>query len=1757
MTAICYIVCIIGRVPPKSGGLLNGSFLSLSREAKMNKPRNPPQSPLNEIVCQNELSNKTKSYSQNNSQTNISFSETLEQIRSSSLTEREKGARFEKLIAAWFRTDPRYSYLARIWSWDEFPFKNDISARDMGIDLVAETSSGEYWAIQCKCYAADKYIGKPDIDSFLSASSKYFKASGEKTKFALRVFVSTSRNWNDTANEAIQNQDPPVMRIGLNELENSHVNWAELLNGKEGTAARQAPKIPKEHQSKAVAAAKSHYRLHDRGKMIMACGTGKTYTALLVTQELLKDKIQRGDAFVLMLVPSIALVGQTLKAWCDDAAAPLHAVCVCSDAKVSKKKADDDSVAESVVDLAHPASTNAKNIVRQILQYQNQPSAAGSMTVVFSTYQSIDAVSAAQKELLTQTNGKSGAFDLIICDEAHRTTGVKVKNAEDDSYFVRVHSDEYIVAQKRLYMTATPRIYLPNAKERARASEQIDFLYSMDDENQYGVEFYNMPFSEAVEKGLLTDYKVLILSLSPNDLTPNLVDLVKNAPPAETSRTKTKAKDAGQSEDQSAGVATNYDDTSKLQGILSALSKNLVGDDGRTWEVDPGGMRRAVAFCSKIGTTKVPGSSTNIAALFPLVSQKVHAMPGSRAPFLSHPLVQISAKHIDGSMGSQKRDEILSWLKADSENPHECKVLCNVRCLSEGVDVPSLDAVMFLSPRNSQVDIVQSVGRVMRNFKKGEVGEKKYGYIIIPIVAPEGVSPEEALNQSEAYSAVWSILNALRTHDDRFEAKIQQINLNRAKEESNIIIAKSGIGKGRANDVDSEVTEGCRTLNESPAIGYQLHLDLETERQMLYARLVEKCGTRLYWENWARDIGTRAQKFIDRIQQLLDSGKYQQEFDAYLQGLKNIVNPSVDKAQAIEMLAQHMIAKPVFDALFGEYKFIKNNPIGQSMESVLDLFYRGEAFQNDLEYMSRFYDEVKRTVGRIDNLEGRQTIIKTIYNKFFSLAFPKTMERLGIVYTPVECVDFILHSVEALMKREFNRSLSDENVHILDPFVGTGTFITRLLQSGIIEAKDMERKYLRELHCNEIVLLPYYVADVNIETVFHSLTQRKTYQNYANICLTDTFELYERDQLAFNGFFKDNTEQIERQRQAPIQVIIGNPPYSVGQKNANDNNQNLKYDKLDEKIAKTYAAGSNSTNKNAMYDSYIRAFRWASDRIAQNPGGGMIGFITNGKWIDANTSSGFRKSLADEFDSIYVLDLKGGIRGKDKEGCRKAGGNVFDVQVGICMTFLVKNSPRPTEKASSARIFYTSVDDYTTREDKLKYLKDNKYRFEDLDWQAITPDEHGDWLNQRLGGEYDQYPRMGDKKDKTGESDKVFCDVYSRGLATSRDAWCYGYSKENVLSNMKRSISFFNQQLESYKIAHNMDSKLKVEKFIDVDPTKISWSRAYRENLARHKPQRYSTEWTAYSSYRPFVKQFLYYDKDVLNDVGPILNMFPYGLSRISKVHQQQNDSKEINRVICINGLSSRKANSCIMTNCIPDLNVMEAGTQCFPLYVYEAGGARQQDLFGGGQGQSSWTRRSGITGWILERARKQYGRHEITEEDIFYYVYGMLHCPQYREKYQNDFKKALPRIPFVEKYDDFVALMKAGRELGDLHCNYEQCPMNTTAQIVEDGTANYLIDKLRPVGKGHFTELKYNSHITITNIPPEAHEYIVNGRSPLGWLIDQYQVSVDKDSKIKNDPNDWCREHNNPRYILELILRVIEVSVRTVRIVKGLPNIE
>ena len=1175
----------------------------------------------------------------------------LDDFRSSAKTEREKGSYFEELIVQYLQAEPLYlDRYSNVWPYAEWARgegkEYGRGASDEGIDLVAKTRcTGDYHAIQCKFYDPDHIIAKSDIDSF-------FTASGQKP-FVHRIIVASTDKWNEKADKALEYQQPPVTKIDLAALEASWIDWSKFAPGR--APALKEQKMLRPHQKEALKQVCGGLKNADRGKMIMACGTGKTFVALKIAEQMAGPGKR-----VLFMVPSLALMSQALTEWTQEKSIPMHSYAVCSDTHVGKKRKRSEERVEMLVhELRYPATTTASSLAAEMEGRHDK----NHMSVVFSTYHSIDVLHKAQSEYGLD------AFDLIICDEAHRTTGATFEG-DDESHFVRVHDNAYIQGAKRLYMTATPRIYGDVSKAKAEDSEIT--LCSMDDKNLYGEELHVLSFSEAVQRDLLVDYKVIVLAMDEAHISKRLQNLLADA-----------------------DNQLRVDDAAKIVGCWKALSKEDLQDES---VLDTTPMRRAVAFCQVIehqpGKTKTHKvSSKHIATMFQPVVEEYQALEDTASS------VVCEAEHVDGSMNASIKESKLAWLKSDPPENH-CRILSNVRCLSEGVDVPALDAVLFLTPRNSQVDVVQSVGRVMR-----KAPGKERGYVILPVVIPAGVLPNEALNDNKAYRVVWQVLQALRSHDDHFDAFVNKLDLvGQENRKMEVIAITDNLQKpsarekrtGKGHTIGKQ--EKTYPKDDQPALQFEVG-DIE---RAIYAKVVQKCGRRLYWEEWATDIAEIAQTHITRITTIVCNAANAREakaFQAFADELRDDLNDSIADEEVIEMLAQHLITKPVFDALFEDADFTSQNPVSKAMQGVLDVLQEHH-LEKEAETLNRFYQSVRMRASGIETIEGKQRIVVELYDKFFRNAFPRMTERLGIVYTPIEVVDFIIHSVNDLLQQEFGQRLGSKGVHILDPFVGTGTFITRLMQSGLIKTEELSHKYKHEIHANEIVLLAYYIAAVNIETVYHSLVRKKglAYQPFEGICLTDTFQMYESEDL-LDAFLPDNSERRKRQVALPIKVIMSNPPYSAGQRSANDNAQNIAYPSLDKRIEETYAKYSEAANIQNLYDSYIRAIRWGSDRLGD---AGVMAYVTNAGWVDGNAMDGLRKCLVEEFSSLYVFHLRGNQR-TSGETSRKEGGKIFGggSRAPIAITVLVKNS----NSKEPGKIHFHDIGDYLSREEKLDIVR--------------------------------------------------------------------------------------------------------------------------------------------------------------------------------------------------------------------------------------------------------------------------------------------------------------------------------------------------------------------------------------------------------------------------------------------------------------------
>lgn len=1561
----------------------------------------------------------------------MSFDDLVNQIDKLDAAQRDRGTYFEYLVLAYFKNEPTYkNEFEDVWMLSEVPSEYGIPKTDIGVDLVAKAYTGELVAIQAKFYR--HAIQKSNIDSFLGEIGKSYYSSG--------IIVSSTDKWGRNAEQALADRSD-VIRIGLSDLRNSCIDWTKFSFEKPEVVAVKAKKEPRYYQKEVISSALNYYQSNDRGQLIMAPGTGKTFTSLKVAEAMAKEA-NKDQFVVLYLVPSIQLLTQTLRGWNNDSELSISSMAVTSDRNASRGsvKQDESNFVIKASDIGFPATTSAKKVVDNYKELMVLPKK--DLLVVFGTYQSIDVLGKAQKDGFPE-------FDLIIADEAHRTTGAKALG-DDASVFTKVHSDLNVKGKKRLYQTATPKLYGVDAKKKAEANSIL--VSSMDDESLYGTVFYRLGFGDAISQDILTDYKLMVLAVDESVVQKDMQKSLSNPE-----------------------NGLDIDDVGRIIGIWNGMVKRETFADKVSGEP----MRRAIAFSRTIADSKqISEEFENV------VNDYLESEDG----------YSVNVRHVDGTMNAIEKNEALDWLASDDIPENSARILSNVRFLTEGIDVPNLDAIVFLSPRKSQIDIVQAVGRIIRKHEG-----KDYGYIILPIVIPAGETPETILDNNKSYDVVWQVLNALRSVDERFEATINKLELNRSKPK-NIQV----IGVGSAPD-DPNFNDGAENTTTKP---YQTSLELEWEavEGAIYGKIVQKVGDRRYLEDWSKDVSDIARRHIQSIKIILEQNSDSRlAFERFLHSLQHNINESINQEQAIEMLAQHLITLPIFDALFGDYGFVKNNPVSFAMEQIVDELTQ-YGFEKEQKELQPFYESVRLRASGIDNAQAKQKIIITLYDKFFSTGFKSTTERLGIVFTPVEVVDFIIKSVDVVLREHFGKTLASENVHILDPFTGTGTFITRTLQhlkslmdQGDISYEDILRKYTQELHANEIVLLSYYIAAINIEAVFDDINGDEPYIPFEGIVLTDTFESTETEDTLDDSFFGTNDKRLKRQQETAITVIVGNPPYSTGQNSANDSNENTHYEKLETAIREKYARFTRVKNKNSLYDSYIKSFRWATDRLGEK---GIIGFVSNGQFIDSRAAEGLRKSLYEEFNHLYIFNLRGDQR-TNGEQSKREGGKVFGSgsRTPVAISILVKDG------TSQNKLHYYDIGDYLSQKDKLQIISD----FSDIsviEWENIEPDDHNDWINQR-DLSYDQYTSLFNQNENS-----VFIDK-TTGITTARDSWIVGFSREKVKQNTTSLINNFNSQVKKYGGERVENIKRKVIK----DESFIKWDDNLYSLVSRSHTITTNEKHLKQYLYRPFTKKWIWYDRQIIQRPRKFDDLF-----------------QSENKLIYTTG-SGSKYFSLIISNMMVDKGLMSSG-QAFYFKTYD-----NNMLF------NSFDN-------LGQTFADKIG---LDINDTFAYVYGLLNSYEYQEKYENDLKKDLARIPLVKSKEEYV---RVGFELMNLHLNYEDITAYEDIDIECTSNPSYEVSKMKFAktrdehGKSinDRSTIIFNNDITISNIPDKAYDYMVNGRSAIEWIMDQYQIKTDKKSGITDNPNEYS---SDKKYIFNLLLSIINVSVQTVDLINSLPKFE
>ncbi len=943
-----------------------------------------------------------------------------------------------------------------------------------------------------------------------------------------------------------------------------------------------------------------------------------------------------------------------------------------------------------------------------------------------------------------------------------------------------------------------------------------------------------------------------------------------------------------------------------------------------------------------------------------------------------------------------------------------------------------------------------------------------------------------------------------------WEAKGSQSDLEKE------IAKKIATGYPLTNTIFENTKRAVLFQNKKRAFEYNLHNPQEVG-DLLYQFFT-------YTEPDIASFEEAVQEFKERVPELARAllaiiereyrlnRKFIAAFDAFAELCRQSLDPKIDIEVIHEMLVQHLLTERLFSTVFDNHDFIRRNAIASEIEKVIDAL-TSRAFNRHefLKSLDRFYVAIEAAARSIDGWLERQHFLDTVYERFFQGYSVKRADTYGIVYTPQEIVDFMCASVDEVLQREFGMSIAELGVQMIDPCVGTGSYIVNLLHR--IPNHRLKYKYEHDLFCNEIMLLPYYIASLNIEHEYY--TRLGEYQPFEGICFTDTLELAEEQQLSM--FVEENTERIQREKDTQIMVVIGNPPYNVGQKSENENNKNRKYPTIDKHVYEMYVKGSNATNNRALSDAYVKFFRWATDRLQGRDG--IVCFVSNNSFVDSLAFDGFRKRLAEEFTSIYHLDLGGNVR-------KQGGGNVFGVMVGIGITMLVRNRKGMQISNQSANIYYHKVTEQLNRSAKLNFLV-SKTEIYGIGWQELHPDEDNNWLTEQLHSEFNSsaFLPIGTREAKAARSVEVggaevetIFKVYSPGVQTNRDSWMYDFGVDRLATKASRMIETYNAELSRWI---RSGTPKDIDKFVLADETKIKWCSRLKECLVRKMGAKFETKAIRNALYRPYTRKYLYFDRIMTHRQGMFSMIFP-------------NPSSENENVVIWLKVGSEWPMFALAVNVIPDL-LPQGASQCFPYFIYAEDGSN---------------RRENITDWALAQFQAKYS-FEVTKRDIFHYVYAMLHHPQYHERYAENLKRDLPHIPLLHRKEVFLECSRIGEQLMDIHLHYEQAKEYPLKWIENhDVPFSWRVEKMKLTPDK--TAVIVNESLTLAGIPQECFQYRLGNRSALEWVIDQYQDSVDKRSGIVSDPNDLDDEE----YIVRLVGKVITASVETVRLVNELAQV-
>jgi len=1491
----------------------------------------------------------------------------------------------------------------RAYLWQEWASQKGLPLQDTGIDLVAE-KDGELYAVQCKNW--DRAVSWRDVGTFLGSLLR--RDLNFKGGFLVAKSVSKE------VEREIERLGKTIIPLSVDDL-SEYLDQAKALL--EGKPLIKEKKQLRPYQEQAVQSVLEGFKSRDRGKLIMPPGTGKTLVALRIAESFGEGKL------ILFLCPSIALLDQSIKAWFKDSELLINAYAVVSDRGVGR---DDELNRRSL--LSFPATTSAEELLGAFRLEQDK------LNVIFSTYQSLDVIKEAQQKGLPE-------FDLIICDEAHRTAGVSKR---EETNFKLVHSNEHIKGKKRLYMTATPKVFDVGKEERERIEEEnLVKIFDMSDEEIFGPTFFEYSFRRAIEEGYLSPYRIVVMTVDKKEVQEKLYHYLMS-------------KDR-----------LSIDDTTKLVGLGKLIKGEVHNEDGTPLNLS---IKRGIVFVNRVKTSK------QVAENFEAVFREYF---GTQSP--------ADIQHIDGNMPVFEKRRKINWLREGGEKSH---ILTNAKVLTEGIDVPALDFVAFFDPKESVVDIIQALGRVVRKAEN-----KEFGLVFIPLVVSTDKGNIDEQIERTSYKTLWQVLNAAASLDSAFQSQIRVILIedgNRTREidpnRDNVIILDRG--------------------NTQTSL-------FEPIRKYLSTKIVRsfRLGS-IFLRDWAQETAKTAKDLKDHIQIALEKDPtFRQKFEELRKALTTLLNESISDQDAINLIVQYILTKPIFDAVF-EHK----NQADEILATIFEYFKH--FLQNNIRELDRFYEQVQAKASGLRNEEERQEFLRHLYTNFFSVAFKETTDEVGIAYTPVDLVSFIVKFVNYLTQKHFGKTLDDEGVVILEPFAGMGTFISIAIEN--MEPQKLEEKLKRkEIWANEILLLPYMAMVKNIESTIARKTGK--HLSFETALWTDSFslmeKLYEKQAPKLPMIIPEKfKELIDAQLKAKVNVIISNPPWRAKRENENVGRRNVEYRNLRMRIEQTYAKYSKqlgTTNVNSLYDTYIQALRMASDRIEE----GVIGFVLNNGWLKGLAGRGVRKALSEEFAEVYVYDLKGDAR-KSGEEWRRQGDKIFDNQsrAGVCLLFLVKRK----DKKGLAKIFYKAVKDYAKKEEKFAELRECEEKPDQIEWQEIKPNQKHDWIDQGVE-EFESFVKL----------DEVIFNTSSSALKTNRDAYAYNFSRDELKKHMERLIGTLNEHLE--RVWAGEITEDNVEEKIERDQRKIKWDSTLRNWLFRlRERQRFQDERVFPAFYRPFVPMQVYFDK--------VFNAGTYLLPSIFPTPDAEN------LAIVVSGRGADWFDASI-TDRIVDVNFMTP-TFIFPLYTY----TEVKTLYG-----AVSQKQYNIPDQALRLFQKALNDPNITKEDIFFYVFGVLSTPSYVERFRNNLSKELPRVPIL---DSFWEISKLGRELAGLQLAYQRYVWTVVMKeeranlpeyagltvIADENALNEYVERVRLDKENR--EITINGKVKVQGIPEFAFECKVGNYPPIRWVSEYLVREEDKETGIVWDPRIKVEE------FVDIVKKLIAFSERCLEIKEQLKEV-